>query len=178
VNVLEYVQLLKVLYDERGAVLNPNGPATESDLAVAELEVGFQIGDGLRDLWRVCNGAPYGTTFFGIVSDEPTPCRFLTLTEAVNEWRERRNFTDEYEQGFPRDERIAHGWNNLRWLPFAEFNGFSTCVMYDRASGLGGTDGQIIVYQHDPDAIYWVAESFLTLLEDSLDIMRREEFVG
>jgi len=175
-NIQEYVRQLRALHEERDAVFHPNGPATESDLSAAELAIGFQIGDGLKDLWRTCNGAAYWATFFGVVSDEPTPCRFLSVAEAVDNWRERRKLTDEYEQEIPRDERIASGWNNLRWLPFAEFNGFSTSVMYDRAPGFGGADGQIIVYQHDPDAINWVAESFLALLGDSLEIIRREGF--
>lgn len=59
----------------------------------------------------------------------------------------------------PRDRRIAHSaWVHPRWLPFAEFNEGGTTVYYDADPGPGGAVGQVIVFQHDPDGIYYIAE--------------------
>ena len=41
----------------------------------------------------------------------------------------------------------------------------------------GGREGQIIVYQHDPDAMYVAAETFTAFLERSIQIVRDEDFV-
>ena len=173
----EYVEQLKALHDERGVPFRPNQAATSDQLSAAERAIGFAIEGGLRDLWQICNGMERYTTFFGVMSDEPTPCRLLTIEKAVREFGDRQLFPSDFEQDSPRDPRISGGWSNRRWLPFAEFNGFSTCVMYDRAPAGDGIDGQIIVYQHDPDAIYWVAENFAAFLDASMEILRRERFV-
>jgi hypothetical protein len=39
--------------------------------------------------------------------------------------------------------------------------------MYDRDPGPGGVDGQIVAYQHDPDAIYLLSENFETFFKKS-----------
>jgi cell wall assembly regulator SMI1 len=170
-----YVALLKSLHDEKEVAFRPHPGAREADLAAAERTIGFSIDEGLRELWRIGNGAPYETTFFGAFSDEETPCRFLSIEEAVEHWRGQSPLAA--EQDIAHDERIAPGRGNARWLPFAEFNGFSTCVMIDRAPASGGRDGQIIVYQHDPDAMHVMAETFTDFLERSSQILRDEDFV-
>ena len=170
-----YVAELRALHARADLDFELRPPATEEDLAEAERTIGFRIENGLRDLWRVTDGADYWTTFFRVTSDEPTPLRFLSVAEAVAQWHEQQGTSDRYDQEFPRDERIAQGWANPRWLPFAELNGFSTCVMYDRAPRSSGTDGQIIVYQHDPDAIYFVADTFRDFLKASIHLLRDEE---
>ena len=69
------------------------------------------------------------------------------------------------------DERIQHKLFHDRWFPFAEFNGFSTSVMFDANPTDKGTYGQIIVYQHDPDAVYYMADNFLEFFKKSNDLM-------
>jgi len=148
-------------------------PANDRLLDDLESVVGFAVTGGLRQLWQTCaNGTDSWTTFFGVFTDEATPCRLLSVSESVKEWTNLQAFTDEYEQDFPRDVRIKGGWTNARWLPFAEFNGCSTCVMYDRDPGVGGVDGQVIAYQHDPDAIYLLAPDFDTFFKMSNALLR------
>ena len=59
-------------------------------------------------------------------------------------------------------DRIAEGFlHHNKWFPIAEFNGYSTSVYFDAGPSPCGKHGQIIVYQHDPDANYYVAENVL-----------------
>ena len=60
----------------------------------------------------------------------------------------------------------------FEWFPFAEFNGGSTMILFDPAPAPRGTYGQIIVYQHDPDAVYYVAENTAAFLRQSCGILR------
>jgi hypothetical protein len=46
-------------------------------------------------------------------------------------------------------------------------SGGSTLVMFDATPSIGGTYGQIIVYQHDPDAVFFAAPSLGAFLERS-----------
>src|SRR5688572_2311361 len=169
--------LLRTLHEQKDVPFRGNQPATEDEIRAAGQQIHFDIENGLRDLWLLCNGADYWMTFFGVFSDEPTPCRFLSVAEAVQRWQEFQGSIRDYEQDSPRDPRIRGGWSHPRWLPFAEFNGFSTCVMYDRAPNDGGTDGQIIVYQHDPDAIYWVARNFEEFFQQSNRIIEENDLI-
>lgn len=45
--------------------------------------------------------------------------------------------------------------------------GGSVCLMLDFDPTTQGTYGQIIMYEHDPDLIFYVAETFTELLEQS-----------
>ena len=71
-----------------------------------------------------------------------------------------------------RDARIQPSYiRHKLWFPLASFNGGSTLLLYDADPTKHGRSGQIIVYQHDPDAIYYVAASFLEFLEKSNDLL-------
>lgn len=142
-----------------------NPPATQEQISELETITGIPIAGGLRELWLLTNGAQYrkyGTPAFGVYTNGAIPCDFLSIQESIKAWRDvqwEEDF-DGYQQESPRDPRIKTGWSNSRWLPFAQFNGYGTVVYYDLDPGIDGQVGQIIAYQHDPDAIYLVANSF------------------
>ena len=71
-----------------------------------------------------------------------------------------------------RDSRIQSNWNPI-WFPFAEFNGGSTQILFDAAPSPRGSYGQIIVYQHDPDAVYFVADNTDVFLGQTTPILER-----
>lgn len=142
-----------------------HSPASEGQLAQLEGALGFPIAGGLREMWLLANGAEYrryGTPVFGVWTDRTSPCGFLAVEEVLvfgGQLPRDEDFAG-YEEEDPRDPRIEAGWFNSRWVPFAQFNGQGTIVFYDAAPGPAGRTGQIIAYQHDPDAMYFVAESF------------------
>jgi cell wall assembly regulator SMI1 len=142
-----------------------NSPATPSEIAVLETVTGIKVDGGLRELWLLVNGAKYrqfGTPVFGVYTDCTAPCNFMSIQDSIRAWQNlqgQRADWSKYPQESPRDRRIRAGWSDPKWLPFAQFNGSSTVVYYDAHPKRGGKLGQIIAYQHDPDAIYFVAES-------------------
>jgi cell wall assembly regulator SMI1 len=144
--------------------LEPNPPASDAAIARAERETGCRFDDDLKSLWRYANGSPQ--RWFGVMTDERTGCSFAPIEEALEAWGWFAPYaepvSEEWRNPKPTDPRIQQG--RLRhglWFPIAEFNGFSTSIYYDADPAPGGRHGQIIAYQHDPDAIYYVAESLL-----------------
>jgi cell wall assembly regulator SMI1 len=152
--------------------LKPQPPASKAELAEVERTIGLQFDDDLRDFWRFSNGS-VSDTWFAVMSDEITGCSFASLKEALKVWGWfAHDQGPEWRTDQPTDPRIRQGLlQHHRWFPFAEFNGFSTAVQFDGDPAPGGSYGQIIVYQHDPDAIYYVAESFIDFFRRSNDLL-------
>ena len=152
----------------------PNGPgATPEQVRQLEQTTGIAVGPDLAALWSVMDGAG-GEKVFAVRSDEVTSVNFLSTDRAAQFWRvsEDEAGASLPEQDPPRDSRIAHAaWTHPRWLPFAEFNEGSTTVYYDADPGPGGTIGQVIVFQHDPDGIYYVAEDIAAFVRASNNLL-------
>lgn len=135
-------------------------PATFNEILAVENITGISIDGGLRDLWLLANGAEYrryGTPAFGVYTDEPTPCSFLSTQESIETWQNLFESSKNYEQDKirdaqkwkeafgqdllaseidygpeeTRDTRIKPVWSHPKWLPFATFNGYGTIVYYD-----------------------------------------------
>ncbi len=145
--------------------------ASEEQVATLESDVGIRFDEHLRDLWKFSNG---GITLVA-ETDEITRCRFAPITKAREAWA----WSLPYEQmahqlwrnGY-RDARIKPAILHHRlWFPIAEFNGFSTAVHFDSDPTPTGKYGQIIAYQHDPDAIYYLAEDFISFVTKSNDLL-------
>lgn len=119
------------------------------------------------------------------MTDELTPCDLLPVDVALKWWKEwlpydQSMYEEWTESEYPRDLRIRPGWlKHSKWLQIADFNCGGTSVNFDADPSGEGKYGQIIAYQHDPDAMYYVADSFLEffklsntiLAEKGLDIL-------
>lgn len=155
-------------------------PASPQKISEIEMKLGVSLDENLKDLWLLTNGSNGNGYWFAVVSDELTFCEFTTIEEALKSW----SWFEPYDQNIyeewsdfeaKRDERIQpHVLKHRLWLPFAEFNGFSTSLMFDADPTKHGNYGQIIVYQHDPDAIYYVEKDFLTFYKKSNDLLEAE----
>ncbi len=156
--------------------------ATDEQIQALEAATGLAIDRDLADLWRLMNGTGQETVF-AVRSDEETPLVFLSTEGAAEfwSWSEEPDDHLRVDQDPPRDARIRHArLAHPAWLPFAEFNGGGTIVYCDTDPGAGGSVGQIIVYQHDPDGLYYVAESVAAFVRQSNEIVQRDpnEFIG
>lgn len=143
--------------------------------ALAELEraFGLTLDPDLRDLYLFSRGSKSGTPWFCVQTDELELCALMPPEEAlelanVPERAVEDEDRIEWKGGtLNSDPRIAPYLAHPRWLPFAEANGLSTAAMLDGAPGPKGTPGQLIAFQHDPDAMYFLAGSFLEFLAAS-----------
>jgi cell wall assembly regulator SMI1 len=149
--------------------------ASPADIAAIEDELAIQFDEDLRAFWEYTNGAN-GQDWFAVRSDEITGCAFSPISKAMEAWRlfepYDKSVRELWQTDEPADERIRPGLLHHRyWFPIAQFNGFSTTVYFDANPAPPGRYGQIIVYQHDPDAIYYVADSFLDFFRSSNDLL-------
>jgi cell wall assembly regulator SMI1 len=152
-------------------------PVSSETLQHIEARTGIALDEDVRAFFTYSNGSQ-NETCAAVISDELTPLAFPTLEDALDAWSWFEPYDaavyEEWDDpdATERNPRIqpAHLHHRL-WFPLAEFNGYSTSVYFDADPTPQGVPGQIIVYQHDPDGVYYVAESFLAFLTASNDLL-------
>lgn len=171
------INRLQNLLESAGLGFHTEDGVSAEAIADFEKRIGLTLDSNLKDLWKFTNGSN-NETWFGVISDELTPCSFASFEDSVEYWSwglpydyENLKEWNEVDQD-DRDERIQPRYLRRRlWFPFAQFNGFSTHVMFDADPTEKGAYGQIIVYQHDPDGIYYVARDFLSFFRRSNELL-------
>lgn len=167
---------LESIYESNKLEFTLSDGTTKELISQVESKVGVKFDDDLKDLWLLTNGSN-NEIWFAVFSDQLTPCSFPTIEEALECWSWFEPYDNKiYEEWSDlenkRDARIQPAFLHHRlWFPFAEFNGYSTSVYFDGNPTESGKYGQIIVYQHDPDAIYYVADNFLSFFKQSNDLL-------
>jgi len=170
------IERLKSILASHGIEFKPCDGARPADIKKVEDEVGIQFDSDLKDFWQFTNGSGR-EKWSAVVSDQLTPCRFISVAEGREYWSwflpYDKGVYEEWSADSPnRDERIRPDILHHRlWFPIAEFNGFSTSVYFDADPSEKGKYGQIIVYQHDPDAVYYLADNFLDFFKRSNDML-------
>lgn len=185
----EFERLRELLHSANLSIPNIDG-VTDADIEDVIHITGIRLFGGIIDCYKRMNGSNR-EEILAVFSDQPTPCRFFSIKDALEMWGASKSDIDAYyldlQQGWdgylqvpPRDVRIKQElWVNKRWFPFADFNGMSTVIYWDADPAPGGKVGQIIVYQHDPEGIYYVAPDFESFLEKSNNLLaeNRREFL-
>ncbi len=170
------VERLKFILESNGLNFNLSKGTTVENIAQVELKIGVKFDDDLKDLWLLTNGSD-NELWFVVFSDQLTPCSFSPIEDALECWSwfepyDKVTYEEWSDFENERDSRIQPVFLHHRlWFPFAEFNGYSTSIYFDANPTETGKYGQIIVYQHDPDAIYYVAENFLSFFKKSNDLL-------
>jgi cell wall assembly regulator SMI1 len=165
------IERLKLILESNGLEFIRTEGASADNLAVIESQIGFTLDENLKALWQFSNGSN-DDFWFTVFSDEKTPCIFPSIEEAFEHWSLFVPYDDSVYEEFrllegESDERIQPNLVHVLRFPFAEFNGYSTSVLFDADPAGKGSYGQIIVYQHDPDGIYYVANNFLEFFKKS-----------
>ena len=167
-------QILK----QHGFALEFGPGVTPDELARAERLTGLPFDNALGELFGAANGS-FGKTCFAIQTDDVTPCSLASLDECLRWWSEWRPYGADIDAQFGpgeagRDPRIRPDkFVHAKWFPFAEFNGWGTTVYFDTDPGVAGQSGQVIAYQHDPDAMYFVADDIAAFLARSNALLER-----
>ena len=178
------INRLKRILESNGLEMTLSEGVLPEIIDNVETQIGFKLDDDLKDFWRFSNGSN-SNLWFAVFSDEPTPCAFPSIDYAFEQWSAFYPYNKSLYEEFgldesESDERIRPTLIHEFWFPIAEFNGFSTNILFDADPTDKGTYGQIIVYQHDPDGVYYVAKNFLEFFKksnDSLEKNLREIFV-
>ncbi len=176
-SIVEQIERLRAIFASHGFAMPLAAPATPAQIRAVEAETSITLDEALREFYELTDGSA-GAYWLAIMTDELTRCSMLSLSECLSEWRQWL-YEDEAAQLAEwgptepgRDSRIRPEFFVWRgWLPIADFNGGGTKLFFDADPAPGGIHGQMIVYQHDPDAVYWRAASFLELLTLSNDLL-------
>ena len=141
-----------------------------------EQETGIVLDQDVRDFFTFSNGSD-GETWGAVMSDQVVPIAFESLEENLDSWRlffpyDEARYEEWSQPGKVWDRRVQPEYvHHRKWFPIAEFGGHNAVVYFDADPTPEGRHGQIIVYQHDPDAVYYVAESFLAFFRSSNDLL-------
>ena len=164
------IKRLEELLLAKGRKLQLDIGASKAAVAAVEAEVGLSFDHDLKAFYSLYNGSQGDRWFATICDDLTIPLAFLSLEEALQRWSLHDSVI--YEDDQERDARIIPGYlAHQLWFPFAELNGGAISVQYDADPSPAGKYGQIIVYQQDTNAIYYVAESFINFLKRSNDLL-------
>lgn len=163
-----YLARVQALVANHDAPLELRSPAKAKDLSKLAALPGVLVPDELAEAWRITDGCDHNLfarpQFF-------TGYAFLGVREAIEAragFARRAPRYAGYDQPRTRDRRIAPGWYQPGWLPFAAFGGATLVLLVDGSPAAGGRPGQIIAFTHDPDEITYIAGSFSELLAASL----------
>lgn len=176
-NAVEYLASIRSVYQAVGLSLALRPAANEDDTRRVQAQFGHDpLLALLSNLWRISNGSePYYPVF--VRPGFLTGYDLLLIEGALAEYEGMRRRAPQYagyEEDTLRDPRIAEGWWNEGWLPFAGFGGSSLLLILDLSPGPMGRAGQVIAYTHDPDQMAWVAESLPELFRASVDAFRED----
>ena len=148
--------------------LEPQPGILNREFSEVEKEFDLDLGEDLRELYLFSNGSRLQKWFVVHLSS----CYFCSIQKAI----EHKNLFDriraegrDWTHPDPdRDPRIKQNvWFHPKWFPIAEINGFSTTILFDGSPSEEGDYGQIIVYHHDPDYMFYVAGSFIEFFQKS-----------
>jgi DNA invertase Pin-like site-specific DNA recombinase/cell wall assembly regulator SMI1 len=163
-----YLAALSNSYDVVGVALDiDQAPASSSNIARMEL-LSEKMPALLIEAYRVHDGSGRASIFakhgfyssWALMPINRVFDRMLTFPTRALAYAE---YDDRAED---RDQRIHSGWFLDGWVPFAE-NPDGSMLFLDFDPDNDGTQGQVIGYRHDPDEMFFAADSFEHLLKDS-----------
>lgn len=189
------IERLQAFYETHNVPFTPAAPASLEALHQLEAQTGVKLDRNLRDLWLYSNGSGRAAWFASPVAadvskvendEEIFHLTFMSLEELYelrrihNQSQFQDDIPDYDEEDYPEewaawDKRIQTGFlEHSRWLPFAQWGGWTVKLCFDAAPTSQGRVGQIIAYLHDPDMMYYIADDFISFFRQSNDWMAKE----
>ncbi|WP_368028338.1 SMI1/KNR4 family protein [Paenibacillus sp. DCT19] len=149
---------------------------SKESLAAFEADFDIKLPADFRAFYERKNGSGYG---FHVLypGDEEEQRSIPFYLMSLDEIRETKRFFCEVDEKLEEhyseeeirklDPEIKPFLFHKQWIPFATMAGGSLYIMLDFDPTEQGKYGQIIMYVHDPDFVYYLNESFEELLEAS-----------
>lgn len=170
---------LSRIFERIGHPLKKAPPASAALLGSVVAITGIDVDESLRELWQISNGSRRYYWFADGDDHAFTPHEFLSIKQVLASWQAFAPYDEalyaqwhDDESWGNRDPRIQrHFLRHSRWLAFAEFNGGSEMLQFDADPTPQGHRGQIILYSHDPDGIFWRGPDFLSFFKQSNDLL-------
>lgn len=161
---------------------------SEESLNAFETEYGVRLQEDFRAFYKRKDGSGYAFHILYPGDAEAEECNpfYLMSLQEIRETKQYFCEVDEKLDEYYSDEEISELDPEIKpflfhkaWIPFATMAGGSLYLMLDFDPTEKGTYGQVIMYVHDPDFVYYVSETFTDLLEVSnrnLKIMNEIEY--
>ncbi|WP_339831003.1 SMI1/KNR4 family protein [Paenibacillus sp. FSL R7-0272] len=149
---------------------------SEAELDQFEKLYEVRLPSDFRAFYRHTDGSGYGLHMLYPGDVEQRPCQpfYLMSLDEIVETKQYFCDVDEKLEEHYGDEEIRQLDPEIKpylfhksWIPFATMAGGSLYLMFDFDPAEAGTYGQIIMYVHDPDFVYYVTSSFTELLRMS-----------
>jgi cell wall assembly regulator SMI1 len=176
------LERLQALLARHGAPFTRRPGASDLDVARAERRTGIRMDEDLRALYRFSNGSEYEESWFAVHTDQLQAFRLCPLDEVctLHGWQRTQLDAARNNGGVPWDPRARRYDSHTRWLPFADFGNGNALLLFDADPAPGGHYGQVLSYQHEPDAIRYCATGLVALLRESNALLEAhgEELLG
>lgn len=150
--------------------------ASEESLDLFEKEYGVRLPGDFRTFYQGKDGSGYGLHVLYPGDAEAgrfTPFYLMSLEE-IRETKQYFSEVDEKLEEYYSAEEISQLDPEIKpylfhksWIPFATIAGGSLYLMLDFDPTAEGKYGQIIMYVHDPDFVYYLTPTFTDMLSMS-----------
>jgi cell wall assembly regulator SMI1 len=150
--------------------------ASNNEINTFEKDFNIKLPEDFKEYYKIKNGSKYPFELLYITNNSNNCIPFTIMSiEDIKDTKkyfcERDELLGNYydtEEIKKLDIRIKPYLFNKRWFPFAQMAGGDLYLLLDFDPTEKGKIGQIIFYVHDPDFIYYIAESFGELLKDTM----------
>lgn len=162
-------------------------PAAHDELAAFEHAFGVQFPAAWADWFSYKNGSSCLFEFLYTTYKAGTVVPFTLLS--LEEIREEKSYFCSENTPLKNkdgavvttppaglDARIQPFAEHEKWIPIGQMLNGSVVLLLDFAPAPGGTMGQVLAYQYDPDEIYYVCETLPQLLEDTLQNLAKGQY--
>jgi cell wall assembly regulator SMI1 len=152
-----------------------------TDMEINSFENDFIINlpEDFKEYYKIKNGSEYPFELLYTTHENSCiPFTILSLEDIrgiKGYFCDRDELLEKYYDGNEiqkLDKRIKPYLYNKKWFPFAQVVGGSLYLMLDFDPTEEGKMGQIIFYVHDPDFIYYIAPTFIDLLNDTINNLK------
>jgi cell wall assembly regulator SMI1 len=151
---------------------------TDAEIKSFEGHFGINLPEDVKEYYKIKNGSKYPfELLYTTYEDSCMPFTILSLEQII---KAKEYFCDQdklLEKYYAKEEiqkldkRIKPYLWNKKWIPFAQLPSGSLYLMLDYDPTEYGKTGQIILYVHDPDFIYYAAPTFTDLINDTIKNM-------
>ena len=160
--------------------------AAEEEIQAFEKEFDISLPEEVKELYKYKNGTAYPFSLLQTTYNDGVEASLFLLS--LDEIRhEKYHFFNENklmanddffssEDIDKLDERIKPFISNERWIPFAQMPNYDIYLLLDFDPTEKGKPGQIIIYVHDPDFVYWVCDSIQELLQNTISNLESDLF--
>lgn len=174
----EFERLSRV-FERIGAPLKKAPPASLAKINSIAKTTGINLDDNLKELWQISDGSRRYSWFANGEDEDFTPHDFLPVKEVLARWNSfapydkalyARWYDD--ESWGERDPRIQrHFLRHSKWLAVTDSYSGNEQLQFDADPTNQGTYGQLNLFTHDPDGVFWCDRSFLTFFKRSNDLL-------